>query len=135
MSLTSELTDMEEEEEEVPSISAVDGETEKVVTWEAEKEESFQETTVTSATTVYMAPVRHDVEEEEVECKDITEDEKEERKEKDDVDAESEGRDEEDDKNDEKSEAKRLLGVWESEVRTLKFDFPATVKLINIQPK
>lgn len=122
--LSSEVTDMEEEE--APAAA----ETTEVMTVEAEREECLQEMVVTTLTmTADTSTNRTDVEEkEEDEADKITEEEEEE--------AEMEGGEEENGE-EEETRAKKLLGPWESEVRTFKTQHkrPKVKRSAQLEPK
>lgn len=127
--LSSEVTDMEEEE--APAAPLFVGEMKEVLTVEGEEEESVQETAVTTATPLTTAAEtttgRTDIQEkEEDETDKITEDE--EKMEEEENEAEMEEGEEENGE-EEDGQAKKLMGVWESEVRTLEFDLTSVIHL------
>lgn len=102
------------EEEEAPASVCV-AEMEEVTTVDGKKKESFQETVVTTVTTM----TRMDVQErKEVETEKITEEEEEEEEEKMEEENEAGMEGGEENGREEKGHAKKLLGSWESEVRT-----------------
>lgn len=117
------------EEGEAPAAPVLVGEMKEVMTAEGEREESIQETvltTVTTLTTVVDTTTRRmDIEEVETDIVTEAEEEKEEMEkegkeseiEEDEKEAEMEGGEEENGEKDE-SQAKKLLETWETEVRT-----------------